>query len=110
MAGGAFLLFRVLRDLRFLEAARSVVKMLRDTLESTYSPEDYGRRLTTMELGIEVAALNLAKMNDDSQLRALTKQVADHCEDILEHRDDPSPSLSLLAHCIHLAKISWIPG
>jgi hypothetical protein len=99
-----FLLFRVLRDLRFIEAARSVVKMLRDTLERTYSPEDYGRRLTTMELGIEVAALNLAKMDDDSQLRALTKQVADHCEDMLEHRDDPSPSLSLLAHCIHLAK------
>jgi hypothetical protein len=99
-----FLLFRVLRDLHFIDDARSVLKMLRETLQSTYSPEGYERRLTTMELGIEVAALSFDKADGVSKLHTLTKQAADHCEDMLEHGDDPSPSLSLLAHCIHLAK------
>lgn len=99
-----FLLFRVLRDLRLIDAARPVVEMLRSTLVSTHSPEDYGRRLTTMEIGIEIAALRFDKAGDDSEIRSLTKQAADHCEDMLAHGDDPSPSLSLLAHCLHLAK------
>ncbi len=104
-----FLLFRVLRDLSFIDPAREVIEMLRSTLQNTESPEGYGRRLATMEIGIEMAALRIDKAHHDSRLRALTKQAADHCEDMISHGDDPSPALSLLAHCLQLAKFHGYP-
>jgi hypothetical protein len=104
-----FLLFRVFRDLSLIDPARAVVEMLRGTLPKTESPEGYRRRLATMEIGIEMAALRLDEASDDSQLRTLTKQAADHCEDVITHGDDPSPALSLLVHCLQLAKFHGYP-
>jgi hypothetical protein len=98
------LLVRVLRDLHFIDDARSVLKMLRESLQSTHSPEYYESRLATLELGVEVAALSFDEADVESKLSALTKQVTDNYDEMLELGDDTSPSVLLLAHCIHLAK------
>ncbi|MDX2154837.1 MAG: CHAT domain-containing protein [Bryobacteraceae bacterium] len=99
----ASLLFRVLRDLELLDPAAAVLSILRQTLPITPDPARFEGRLATMELGVKVVQLRFAARPYVTQLCAITSEIESHCIKMMAQGEELSPSLSLLAHCIHLA-------
>lgn len=105
----ASLLFRVLRNLKLSEQAASVLTILRKTLPMTPKPAQFERRLVTMELGVKIARLQSASRPYAAELETITREVESHCTEMIEQGEELSPSLSLLAHCIHLARFEGYP-
>jgi hypothetical protein len=105
-----YLLVRILRDLYLFDNARSVLNRLKTFEQVMRSPVPYAKRLVTLELGIELSELGRQRGYDAGQLTNLTEQIARHCLELLTAREEVSPGLSLLLHCIHLAKLNDFPA
>jgi hypothetical protein len=100
----AYLLFRVLRDLKIFFAAEPVLRRLRESLPLTASPAKYEQRLVTMELGLELASFSLGDNPTPASLAALTRKIKEHYLALRGTNEDISPALSLLVHCEYLTK------
>ena len=105
----AYLLFRVLRDLRFVAEAASILGRLRRSLPFTASPVRYELRLITMELGLELKSYSVEKDGAGKSLADLTNRVKAHCRALLSTTEDIAPALSLLIHCVYLARLYDFP-
>ena len=105
----AYLLFRVLRDLGFVVEADSILGRLRRSLPFTASPVRYELRLITMELGLELKSYSIEKDGAGNSLADLTSRIKAHCRALLETTEDIAPALSLLIHCVYLARLYDFP-
>jgi hypothetical protein len=106
----AYLLFRVLRDLKIFFAAEPVLRRLRESLPLTASPAKYEQRLVTMELGLELASFSLGDNPTPASLAALTRKIKEHYLALRGTNEDISPALSLLVHCEYLTKLYGFPA
>jgi len=105
----AYLLFRVLRDLGFVTEAASILGRLRRSLSFTASPVRYELRLVTMELGLELKSYSVEQDGAGKSLANLTNKIKAHCRTLLETTEDIAPALSLLIHCVYLARLHDFP-
>jgi hypothetical protein len=104
-----YLFIRILRDLHLFDAARSVLTRLRSASSLTESPVQYERRLTTLDLGIELNQMSQCSDYNMGHLSTLTERIERHCLELRAAGEEVSPALSLLVHCIHLAKLRGYP-
>lgn len=110
MWGEAFLLFRVLRDLKIFFAAEAILDRLRETLPLTAIPARYEQRLITMELGLAVASYSFQDQPSATSLAELSRRVKNHYLALETTDEDLSPALSLLIHTEYLAKLYGFPA
>lgn len=101
---------RLLRDLRFFEAARTVLGRLQTVLQNMESRDFYATRLETLALGVELADISQQTDGGATQLANITERVEKHCSELLASKEEVSPALSLLLHCIHLATYRGFPA
>lgn len=105
-----YLFARILRDLHFIDFARSILKVLRRYVRHFEMDRRHDQRLTTLDLGLRIAAVNRRSSYTIDQLRELTRDAEKHFIDLEQEHEDVAPAVSLLAHCVYLFTLNqWIP-
>lgn len=105
----AYLLFRVLRDLRFFTEAAALLSHLRKLLQFTALPARYELRIITMECGLELKSYSIERDRAGESLADLTNRIKAHCRALMETTEDIGPAVSLLIHCVYLTRLYNFP-
>lgn len=96
------LAYRLLRETGLLQFARPFLEAGRLALQHLGLEEQFGFRLETGALQVEVWEYLFEDVRDEERLRAITRRANDNLRRVLEARDESAPATSILASALRL--------
>lgn len=97
----AYTLLRIVRDLGMRNVAKLILPVCRELYKLQGLERDGKRRMDTIELGLRLGDV---KPGANPALGQLVIDIAKHCEEVLDSKDDLVPAATLFAQTVHLCK------